>query len=126
MAFIFKDYRPRIADKMAKGDVELKKWLFGATFAKTSNGYWLAWQGEKPDTVLVLPPADSPDIECHWLESWDKDDTIETAIEYVESVRFAEDEPDGINITILKVIDKKTGQRLYELEDDVRQDRHDT
>jgi len=43
MAFIFKLYRSRIADRMALGDREVIRWLHKATFAKTSNGYWLAW-----------------------------------------------------------------------------------
>jgi len=107
MAKIFKDYRPRIAGKMAKGDAELKKWLSVAAFAKTSNGYWLAWQGEEPDTVIVLPPPDFKDDKCHWLESWDNDNTIESFIKYVESGEFAEE--GGGMVLNLFIEDPETG-----------------
>jgi hypothetical protein len=43
MAMIFKGFRSNIARKMAKDDPELKRWLGVATFAKTSNGYWLRY-----------------------------------------------------------------------------------
>ncbi|MDD5461962.1 MAG: hypothetical protein PHG00_10095 [Methylococcales bacterium] len=47
MAMIFKSYRPRVARKMLAAaceddDKNLKQWLYRATFAKTSNRYWLA------------------------------------------------------------------------------------
>jgi hypothetical protein len=112
MAMIFKNYRPRIASMMLTAaceddDKNLKQWLYRATFAKTSNRYWLAWHNDKPDTVLVLPPDDNQDKECHWVESWDKDDTIETAIEYVESGQFAEDDLSTLNLFIE---DPETGE----------------
>jgi hypothetical protein len=38
---------------------------------------------------------------------------------------MVEQDDNGINIVILKVIDKKTGERLYDLEDDVGQEGHE-
>jgi hypothetical protein len=106
MAMIFKGYRPRIARRMMAAapedeNIDLNRWLGKAIFAKTSNGYWLAWHDdEQLDLVLVLPPEDNQDKKCYWIESWDKNDTIETAIEYIESGRFAEDGAAVLNLFI--------------------------
>jgi len=100
MAFIFKDWRPRIAMRMAKGDKELMRWLNKATFAKTSNGYWLAWhQGDNVDRVALLPPEHPEGEECKWLESWGNS-TIETFIDYVESGEYEEEKNMVLNLQI--------------------------
>jgi len=113
VAFIFKDYRPRIAWRMAIDDKELKRWLNKATFAKTSNGYWLAWhQSDNLDKVAFLTPNHPDDQECRWLESWDKNDTIETAINYFESGKFEADEkehPDGLVLNLF-IKNPETGE----------------
>lgn len=99
--------------RMAKGDKELMRWLDKATFAKTSNGYWLAWhQGENMDRVAFLTPNQPDDEACRWLESWNNDDTIETAIEYIESGRFEADErehPDGFVLNLF-IRNPETGE----------------
>jgi hypothetical protein len=100
MAFIFKGWRPNIARRMAcSGDDKLKRWLGVARFAKTSNGYWLAWhEGDDVDRIEFLTPDHPEGKECQWLDSFDKNDTIETAINYIESGEFEEDDknyPDG-------------------------------
>jgi hypothetical protein len=100
MAMIFKGFRSNIARKMAKDDPELKRWLGVATFAKTSNGYWLAWHADDVGSILVLPPDDAPDQNCYWIDNGGKNDTLEAAIEYVESGQFAEDEPMVLNLFI--------------------------
>lgn len=112
MSMIFKYYRPRIAGMMLAATPDdkrkdLQKWLYVATFGKSSNGYWLAWHDDEQNTVLVLPPKDSPDKECHWAESWDNNDTIETAFNYIESGKYAEDEPMVLNLFIE---DPETGE----------------
>jgi hypothetical protein len=113
MAFIFKGHRPRIAMKMAKGDKKLSRWLNTATFAKSSNGYWLAWHNDDfLDKVAFLTP-DHPDSEpCRWLESWDKDDTIQTTINYFESGEFESDEveyPGGF-VFNRQILNPETGE----------------
>jgi len=103
MAMIFKGYRPRIAMRMAacSGDDKLKRWLYAAKYAKTSNGYWLAWHdGDNIDRVAFLTPDHPDGEECQWLESWNKEDTIETAIEYFESGQIEEDGPMVLNLFI--------------------------
>ena len=100
MAFIFTTTRPRIANKMAAGDKEVRRWMSFATFAKTANGYWVAWRKDAPSRMAVLPP-DHPNGEpCLWLESWD-DTPVEEGINYVESGRFEEEEPAELNLRIL-------------------------
>lgn len=98
MAFIFQGYRGRIAMRMAKGDKAIKQWLNTATFAKTCNGYWLAWhKGDNVDKVAFLTPNHSTDEGCRWLDSFDKNDTIDTAIDYFESGKFEADEEEYPN-----------------------------
>ncbi|QFY44647.1 hypothetical protein F6R98_20110 [Candidatus Methylospira mobilis] len=107
MAMIFSDWRPRIALRMAAGNDEIKRWLNQATFAKASTGHWMAWKGDDPSRIAVLPPDHPEGSECFWLDSWDKDDTIETVIEYVESGRF--DTDDGVVLS-LQILNPKTGE----------------
>lgn len=117
MATIFKGYRPRIARQMAAGDAEIMRWLGAATFAKTNTGHWMAWHEEKPDRMAVLPPNHPEGQPCRWIDAWDNEETIETGIEYVESGRFDSTPPATFNIELRRVLDKKTGKRLTELED---------
>ncbi|PKD39553.1 hypothetical protein JWZ98_09980 [Methylomonas sp. EFPC1] len=100
MAMVFKGYRPRIAMQMANGDKELSRWLGTATYAKTSNGYWMAWHADATDRFLVLPPEGSTEKECHWIESWEGDYSVDMAFDYVESGRFERDEPFVLNLFI--------------------------
>lgn len=97
MATIFKGYRPRIARQMAAGDAEIMRWLGAAIFAKASTGHWLAWRDNSPDQVAVLPPDGQP---CQWIETWGENDTIEDAIEFVESGRFDTEGPAVLNLFI--------------------------
>lgn len=106
MAFIFEGVRPRIARQMSAGNNETRKWLAFATFAKTANGYWLAWQGGSTDKIAVLPPDHPTGAPCRWLESWDND-PIEAAIAYVESGQFEED---GEQVLNLFIQNPKTGK----------------
>jgi hypothetical protein len=116
MATIFSGYRPRIALRMAAGNKEIKRWLDGARFAKTRNGYFVAWHENHPEQAAVLPPNHPEGEECLRIESWNDDDDIETAFEYIESGRFEEDDFSVMNLFIIEVRDKD-GNRIPELED---------
>lgn len=109
MAFVFTGYRPNIALKMASGEKEIDGWLMrGAVFVKTSQGHWFAWRADDADRIMVLPlnhPKDKPGL---WLENWDADFTIESAIEYFESGEFDESQPGVLNLFIE---DSVTGNR---------------
>jgi hypothetical protein len=76
MAHIYKTHRLLVAEHMAAND-EDRTWLKSATFAKTDNGYWLAWQGNDPGRAAFLTPDHPKDQPARWLESWDKDDMAE-------------------------------------------------
>lgn len=104
MATIFKGYRPRIARQMAAGDAEIMRWLGAATFAKASSGHWMAWRDNSPDWVAVLPPGGQP---CQWIETWGENDTIEDAIEFVESGRFDTEGPAVLNLFIENLVTGK-------------------
>ena len=93
MAFIFKGYRPRIAMRMNPSFSE-NRWFTAATYAKTNNGYFVAWDDDL-NRVAVLTPNHPEGEECMWFESWDKNDTIETFFDYIESSR-CEDEKDMV------------------------------
>ena len=112
MAMIFKGYRPRIAARMNPSHSE-DRWFTAATYAKTNNGYWLAWhQGDNLSRVAFLTPTHPEGEECRWLESWDKDDTIETAVNYIESGEFEQDEidhPDGFVLNLF-IKNPETGE----------------
>jgi hypothetical protein len=112
MAYIFKDWRPRI-DRRMNPDRSMQRWFHDATYAKTSNGYWLAWrEGDNLDRVAFLTPNHPDGQECRWLKSWDKDDTIETAINYIESGEFEADEKDHSDGFVLNLFIKnpETGE----------------
>lgn len=93
MVFILKGYRPRIAMRMNPSHSE-DRWFTAATYAKTNNGYFVAWHDDL-DRVALLTPYHPKGEECKWLESWDKDNTIETFFKYVESGGY-EDEKDMV------------------------------
>lgn len=99
MAHIYKTHRALIAARMATND-EDRKWLSTATFAKTDNGYWLAWQPGDLSRAALLGP-DHPKTEpCRWLESRGKNDTVEGLVEYVASGQLERDGPMELNILI--------------------------
>lgn len=101
MAFIFSKPRGRIATRMAAGQIEVRRSLCEfRKFAKTSNGYWLAWNPADPACVAVLPPDHPQDQPCHFIESWEDNPTIESMIEYVESGNFEVDPPRVLNLFI--------------------------
>ena len=100
MAFIYSNTRPRITDRMAAGDKELRRWFAFAIFAKTTNGYWVAWRKDEPDRMAVLPPDHPAGEACRWLES-ESDTPIKEGIEYVESGQFEKDGPMVLNLFIL-------------------------
>lgn len=103
MAFIFSTFRGRIAQRMAAGDREISRELAFAKFAKTSNGYWLAWNPDNPSRVAVLPP-DHPEGEpCRFIDSWEDNPSIDSTIEYVESGEFETDPPGEFNLFIEEV-----------------------
>jgi hypothetical protein len=88
MAQIVEKYPILIATRMACGNAEIATWLENATFAQASTGHWLAWKAQS--TILaVLAPDRAEGEECEWIELCD-DDTIESAINYVESGEFDE------------------------------------
>lgn len=102
MAFIFKDYRPRIALRMAQGDKEIKRWLNLASFAKTSNGYWLAWNNDAIEKIAVLLPEHPRELPCEWL----RDATsIEEAVRIVEAGQYVKS---NIIENIPRIEDSKT------------------
>lgn len=108
MAHIYKTFRLLIAQRMAADDEE-RDWLKTATFAKTANNYWLAWQGNDLGRTAFLSPDHPKDQPARWLESWDKDDTVDTLITYVESGAIERDSPDGLVLNIF-IQDPVTGE----------------
>lgn len=107
MAFIFKDSRPNIGWKMAAGDKELSKWLYNATYAKTANGYWIAWRKDIPDQAVILSPNHPKDQPAPMLDDWDDNPSLEGWIEYVESGEFEREPPEVLNLFIE---DPETGE----------------
>ncbi len=88
MSQIVENYPILIAARMACGNADIATWLENATFAQASTGHWLAWKAQS--TILaVLAPHRAEGKECEWIELWDND-TIETAMSYVESGEFDE------------------------------------
>ncbi len=73
MAFIFKHYRFRIAERMAADDKEIKTWLNTATFAKASTGHWLAWHADEPSQMAMLLPDHPKGEPCRWIASRDSE-----------------------------------------------------
>jgi len=108
MAYIYQTPRLLIAERMAADDND-RAWLKSAKFAKTDNGYWLAWQGNDPGRAAFLTPDHPKEQPARWLESWDKDDTVETLIAYVESGEIERDEPDGFMMN-LQILNEATGE----------------
>lgn len=104
MAFIFTTHRGRIAKRMAASDREISRELAFAKFAKTSNGYWLAWNPDNPARVAVLPPDHPKSEPCRVIDSWEDDPSIDSAIEYVESGNFEADPPGELNLFIDEVL----------------------
>lgn len=101
MAFVFSGHRPNIALRMEAGNKEIRDWLMrGAVFAKTANGYWLAWRADDADRVMVLPPNHPKDKSGFWIENWETDFTLESAIEYFESGEFDANPPGELNLFI--------------------------
>lgn len=86
---------------MAAGDPDNEAWLKDVALQQPQNGYWLAWhKGDHAhvDRVALLTPDHPIDEGCRWLDSFDKNYTIDTAIDYIESGKFEADEeeyPDG-------------------------------
>ena len=110
MAHIFKSPRMLIAERMADTD-EDRVWLKTATFAKTDNLYWLAWQGADPSRAAFLTPDHPKDQPAEWLESWDADNTVEKLIAYVESGEIERDVSDGYVLNMF-IQDPETGEWL--------------
>lgn len=101
MAFVFSGYRPNISSRMSVGNKDIRDWLMlGAVFAKTSNGHWLAWRADDADRVMVLPLNHPKDEPGFWIENWETDFTLESAIEYFESGEFDADPPGVLNLFI--------------------------
>jgi hypothetical protein len=89
VAFYFTQYRSRIAFKMMASDrnKELQRWFAFCQFAKTSNGYWLAWNKASLAEIAVLPPDHPVDESCQWLHD---SLSVESAVELLESGQYAE------------------------------------
>lgn len=101
MAFVFSGYRPNIATPMASGEKEIRDWLMrGAVFVKTSQGHWFAWRADDADRAMVLSKNHPKDEPGFWIENWETDFTLESAIEYFESGRFDKDPPGVLNLFI--------------------------
>lgn len=100
MAFIFSRYRPNIAYRMAAKNKEMLKQLQQTKFAKTSNGFWLAWNPAEPETAALLMP-DQPEGEyCDWFYLAQDNPTFESFIEYVESGEFERDQTEDSNFRL--------------------------
>ena len=82
MAYYFKEYRARILDFMAAGQRDIRIRLLKASFVKTSNGYWLAWDKDSVKEIAVLPPDHPREFPCEWL--YDAG-SIEQAVALVEA-----------------------------------------
>lgn len=108
MAHIYKTHRLLIAERMADTD-EDRVWLKTASFAKTDNGYWLAWQGADPGRAAYLTPDHPKGKPARWLESLGSNDSAETLIAYVESGEIERDEPDGYVLN-MQILNEETGE----------------
>jgi|GEM_PF-6734135 len=82
MAYYFKEYRARISDFMAAGQRDIRIRLLKASFVKTSNGYWLAWDKDSVKEIAVLPPDHPRELPCEWLYDVG---SIEQAVALVEA-----------------------------------------
>lgn len=71
---------------MAAGDESIRHYLRDKFFAKTSNGYWLAWHQDHLAEIAVLPPEHPADQPCEWLHNAE---SIEAAITMVESGHYS-------------------------------------
>ncbi|MDI1277279.1 hypothetical protein [Methylobacter sp.] len=99
---------------MAQGDKGLKLWLYKATFAKTSNGFWLAWDNDTIEKIAVLPPDHPREFPCEWLCDTK---SIEEAVRIVESGQYVKSEyvRSDISENIPQIEDckvKKTQRRI--------------
>lgn len=98
---VYSKQQKEILRHMAAGDPDNEAWLKDVALQQTQNGYWLAWhKGDHAhvDRVALLTPDHPIDEGCRWLDSFDKNYTIDTAIDYIESGKFEADEeeyPDG-------------------------------
>jgi hypothetical protein len=106
MAFKYTKTMPRIGNRMAAGNREISDWLIGARYCKTSNGYWLAWHEKRDGRIALLEPNHPEGQECYWLENLG-DDTIDSAIQYVESGEY---EKDGFSVLNLQILNPETGE----------------
>ena len=101
MAHIYSSSRLHIQRRMAT-DKEHEKWLFTATFAKTDNGYWLAWKpaadGRIMDVTYLKPdhPKGEPPGEIETWDGW----TVEELIAYFESGEIEINPPGVLNLFI--------------------------
>jgi hypothetical protein len=105
MARIFKDPNLDLIERMASSKDD-RIWLADATFAQTSNGYWLAWHPDDIGHVAYLAPDHPGDKPAEWIDWW-SEPTQETMIAYFESGEIESDPPVGLNMFIQ---DKDTGE----------------
>jgi hypothetical protein len=93
MATFYRTHRPLIAERMARTDDD-RQWLASAQFAKTSNGYWLAWRADDPMRSALFDPRQPAAKPCVWLTALDginAIDTLEKLVLYVEAGRYETD-----------------------------------
>ena len=64
---------------MATNDAD-RAWLNTATFAKTSNNFWLAWHTDDLSTICALAPGKDA---AEWIDSFEPE-TPASWIEYFE------------------------------------------
>lgn len=106
MATIYKTPRILIAEAMARTD-EDRHWLAQAQFAKTSNGFWVAWRADDPTHIGFLEPDQPAAKPAQWLDARGDTDTLEKWVAYFESGEYEADPPGELNIFIE---DSKTGR----------------
>ncbi len=100
MAHIFSTTRPLILDRMAR-DKEHRRQMLFSTYAKTDNGYWLAWKpnanGRITDVTYLRPdhPKGEPALE---IETWGDGWTVAELIDYFESGEIDSDPPGVLNL----------------------------
>lgn len=99
MATFYKSHRQLVAERMAASD-EDRQWLATAKFAKTSNGYWLAWRNDDPTRIGYLIPNQPPAEPAQWLDACDGTDSFEVWVAYFESGEFETDPPGVLNLQI--------------------------
>lgn len=109
MAHIFKGTRSNILDRMARDKDHRRAMLF-STYAKTDNGYWLAWKPNadgRITTATYLRPEHPKGEPANEIETWGEGMTVAELVDYFESGEIESDPPGVLNMFIE---DEATGE----------------